>query len=195
MTKYIEKLKDYDMKIIISCIIAIIITATILIEYNNTHKQFTVKQFSWETEIQIEEYKTCHEEGWSIPSGGRETDRERRVHHWDDYIDHYDKDGEPVYESEPVYRTYYFYDIDRWVYSYSETDSDIGKKIRWKEYTLPEGNFREGKRIVTYMVDGRLNNGKRKSYKCNEDIFKILEINGTFEIVTDILDKKIIKLK
>ena len=45
------------------------------------------------------------------------------------------------------------------------------------------------------MVDGRLNNGKHKSYKCDEDMFKILEINGTFEIVTDVFDKKIIRLK
>lgn len=175
-------------------LVNIIILISIIV-YKSTHKQFTVNSFAWKTEIQIEHYETCHESGWSIPNGGRETDRERKIHYYRDEFDHYDEDGNPVYRSKPVYDNYYYYDIERWIYKYGECEEGTDKTIKWKEdYTLPDNSYREGERVVKYYVLGETKKGN-KIYTCDEDIFKTLEIGGKFTIVTNISDNKIIKLK
>lgn len=50
----------------------------------------TVTDKSWERTVQVEEYRTVEEEGWSIPDGGRERRHWREVHHYDRVLDHYE---------------------------------------------------------------------------------------------------------
>ena len=193
--------------------------------YHKTHKTFIPNTFLWETKIEIEHYETCHESDWNIPSGGRETNHESRIHHYNHVIDHYQtvtksrqvQDGydvsytysdngdgtftehehrtpryrteyyseeEPVYIDVPVYKTYYFYDIERWVSKYYEVENGTEKTIAWKEYTLKDDTWREGDRIVEYNVKGLIDD-KIVTYKCNETIFKQLEAGGKFKIVTN----------
>jgi hypothetical protein len=119
----------------------------------------TVSGFSWTQNVALEEYQTLHEEGWSVPAGGRETRSETRQSGWRTVHDGYrtetysDTCYRTVYESktcyrdngngssssydcggsssegysctktrsveithqEPVYGTWHFYDIERWV--------------------------------------------------------------------------------
>lgn len=47
--------------------------------FNVTEVPVTLNSFSWQTEIHIGEIFTYHEEGWSIPAGGRQTSSEERA--------------------------------------------------------------------------------------------------------------------
>lgn len=102
----------------------------------------TVKEVSWERNIEIEQYNLKHESDWSVPSGGEVTDQRQEIHHYDKVYDHtetvaveksrqvldgYDthyeqKDlGNGYFESVPVetprYRTEYYTEYeDRAVY-------------------------------------------------------------------------------
>ena len=227
---------EYTLYIICGLLFIIALIVVGVGIYKNTHKSFTPDTFIWETKIEIEHYETCHEEDWSIPSGGRETSHERRIHHYDHVVDHYrtvtksrevqdgydvsytysnNGDGtftehehhtprykteyyeeeEPVYRDDPVYRTYYFYDIERWVFKHYEVESGTGKTIAWKDYTLEDDTWREGNRIVNYSVKGMIDDKEVKVYKCNENIFKQLELGGKVNIVTNISGDTIIEIK
>lgn len=134
--------------------------------------ELTVRQLTWERNVEVEEYRTLHESNWSVPAGGRETRRYRAIHHYDHVLDHYETehytvpvqvyDGQEsysyncgtrtidngngtfsyetqtctgsrakyrtdyqprtrqvaVYRDDPVYRTKYDYDIERWVFDH-----------------------------------------------------------------------------
>jgi len=45
--------------------------------------QVEVSGFSWTRTITVQEYRTVQEQGWSVPSGGRQLRTERKVHHHD----------------------------------------------------------------------------------------------------------------
>lgn len=87
-----------------------------------------VEGFEWERSIAVEEYKLCHESGWSVPSGGKITSQKEEIHHYDKVLDHYEtktkrvservldhydtvyKDlgnGQAKAERKPVYKTVY----------------------------------------------------------------------------------------
>ena len=50
----------------------------------------TVVDMKWSRTVEIEEYKTVRESGWSIPSGGREVSRSEEIHHYNSVISHYE---------------------------------------------------------------------------------------------------------
>lgn len=50
----------------------------------------TVMEMEWSRSIEIEEYKTVRESGWSIPSGGRKVSQSEEIHHYDQVLDHYE---------------------------------------------------------------------------------------------------------
>lgn len=144
-----------------SLIAAGILSVLLLVYFffiRTTEQIATVEGFSWSRSVAIEEYQTFHEEGWSIPFGGRVTGSTVRqsgtvkitdgwhsedvpdtcyetVHHsqtcsqddgnggFSDVDCSYDT-SEPYscsktiqvedYHYDPVYDTWYFYDIERW---------------------------------------------------------------------------------
>lgn len=49
-----------------------------------------VNELSWERSIDIEEERTIREEGWSIPTGGREVSNKEKVHSHEKVIDRYE---------------------------------------------------------------------------------------------------------
>ena len=57
-----------------------------------------VDGFTWERAINVEEYQLCHENGWSVPSGGRVTRTAQEIHHYDHVIDHYETKSKQVAE-------------------------------------------------------------------------------------------------
>ena len=52
--------------------------------------EVTVIDKTWERNVVIEEYRTVHEEDWSIPIGGRQTGSHQEIHHYDTVLDHYE---------------------------------------------------------------------------------------------------------
>lgn len=100
----------------------------------------TVAHLGWDTQIDVLQYQTVHDGGWSVPSDGRETNHYRKQRSTETYVSGYrtvTKRGsctttgsgknqrrscspdttvrEAIYSTRPIYDTYYEYDIDRWV--------------------------------------------------------------------------------
>lgn len=78
-----EKKEEFDLvpylKFAGSVLLVLLIGYLVYQFFFNTHDvPAYVKGFSWSQNVVIEEYKTFHEEGWNIPSGGREIRHETR---------------------------------------------------------------------------------------------------------------------
>lgn len=68
-----------------------------------------------------------------------------------------------VYRSEPVYRTKYYYEIERWVYDRTVTSQAADKQPMWPELNLAE-NERESSRKETYTVTGKDEEGEEYTF-------------------------------
>ena len=68
-----------------------------------------------------------------------------------DYGTEYYPDEEPVYVDVPVYRTKYYYDIERWVYDHTATSAAHNHEPYWPVLELEE-NQRENGRDETYGI-------------------------------------------
>lgn len=128
----------------------------------NTHPvRVSVTDFSWERKTEIEEYRQLREGDWDHPGDAYNIDTSWRVHHYRQvyqYTRRYECGttasprtcSDDVYSSEPVYATWYDYNIDRWVTDHWLVASGTDKSPYWAE--LPTnlniaktlGNEREG---------------------------------------------------
>lgn len=170
--------KSYNTTIISVGLIVIVIVFLLWLLIPIT-KYSLVTGFSWERNIHVEEYTLCHEDDWSVPNGGKVTQTNSEIHHYDQVIDHYEHksrevseqvlDGydtsyrdlgngqcetvqtpryktvyhteyydEPVYKDVPVYKTKYYYDIDRWIYIGDLYTNAQDHTPYWKETNIPE---------------------------------------------------------
>jgi hypothetical protein len=57
-----------------------------------------VAGYSWERQVSIEEEQTFREEGWSVPSGGRQKRKVKKQSGTEEVYDHSEWDEEPIYE-------------------------------------------------------------------------------------------------
>lgn len=85
---------------------------------------------------------------------------ERPVYKTETYTETHE---EPVYRSEPVYRTKYYYEIDKWVKSRSVDTEGVGHEPYFGEYTLKEGE-RKGGESSTYFILAVNKKGESKRY-------------------------------
>lgn len=86
------KPRDYSgfiKKIAIFALILIAVSSLVFILMPTT-RDLTVVDKTWERQVAVEEYRTLHEEDWSIPPGGRMTGSYRAIHHYEDVLDHYE---------------------------------------------------------------------------------------------------------
>ena len=84
--------RDYSgfiKKFAIFALILIVISSMVFL-LMPTKRDLTIIDKTWERQVEVEEYRTLHEEDWSIPSGGRMTGSYRAIHHYEDVLDHYD---------------------------------------------------------------------------------------------------------
>lgn len=88
---------------------------------------------------------------------------------------------DPVYRSVPVYKTKYYYEIERWVYKDSVKSSGSGKTPYWAELNLQE-NEREGDRSEQYFISGADEDGKESEYEAGYDIWVQMEKSGTYQV-------------
>ena len=68
-----------------------------------------------------------------------------------DYKTEYYTEREEVYRQDPVYRTKYYYDIERWVYNRSVRSGEHNQEPYWPSYTLAD-NERTSTTHENYMV-------------------------------------------
>lgn len=50
----------------------------------------TITGFEWERTIAVEEFKLCHEDDWSMPSGATLEYTKEEIHHYNKVLDHYE---------------------------------------------------------------------------------------------------------
>ncbi len=68
-----------------------------------------------------------------------------------DYKTEYYTEKEEVYRQDPVYRTKYYYDIERWVYNRSVYSGEHNQEPYWPSYTLAD-NERTSTTHEKYMI-------------------------------------------
>lgn len=132
-----------------SIVAGTIITLTI-IAYIITYRGYTyatVQETNWELRINIMQYTTHFEDDWYIPNEARVYDTRREIHHWEEYeVGRYTERyvcGEDIcsrtiveYDDRPVYRTKYYYEIDRWTHVDTLTTSGNDKElVAWPDTT------------------------------------------------------------
>lgn len=200
----------------------------------------TVDSFSWTRTINVEEYRTVEENGWSLPSGARLQYSQQEIQSYQQVLDHYETKTrtyteqvldhyetyvsgyrdlgngyfeeiesqrpvyrtetktetyqEPVYRSEPIYATKYYYEIDKWMYDYSATSSGDNKEPYWEDVVL-DSKHRESNRVETYYISVINEDGEEKKYSFDYDVWNSLSVGdkvtikttvfGTAELVTD----------
>lgn len=87
---------------------------------------------------------------------------------------------EPVYRNEPIYRTKYYYEIDRWTNTRSVDTSGTDKEPYWGEVILGN-NEREGFRNKTYTLFATDKDGKNKKYNLTEEEWRTLNVGDKIE--------------
>lgn len=88
----------------------------------------------------------------------------------------------PVYRSEPVYDTKYYYDIERWVYTRTAKSKGADKNPYWPATSL-KSNERESTKHENYVVTGynvKDKDKKNKSYSINYDLWR--QVNPTTDL-------------
>ncbi len=87
---------------------------------------------------------------------------------------------EPVYRDEPVYRTKYYYDIDRWVYSRTIPTEASDHEPYWGTYTLTEKE-RVSAQYAQYMIIVTIDD-ERKTFEMSYSDWASLEIGDQVRI-------------
>ena len=90
---------------------------------------------------------------------------------------------EPIYRDEPVYKTKYYYDIDKWVYEKSITSSGNDQKPYWRKENL-KSNERVSKKEEIYKIDGVTEEEKpeNKTVEVDFEKWENFEIGQTIPI-------------
>lgn len=88
------------------------------------------------------------------------------------YTETYQK---PVYRSEPVYKTKYYYDAERWVYVRSVT-AEGNEEPYWPDSQSLKDNEREGNKIEKYFITGVDKKNQKNTYNISYDLWNQLSV-------------------
>lgn len=133
-----------------------------------------VVAISWSRSIDIQTWMTVQESDWSVPAEGRQTGSFSAIHHYDHVYTGSTTDCDWVgtgssrhqsctttahYRDDPVYRTKYNYDIERWVTTRTPELHGSDHDVEWPDVsdiktapTLQIGNQRVGTHYSRYTV-------------------------------------------
>lgn len=103
-----EFLRGSDPRVLITILACAIIIPFLIWLFTPVQREARITSFSWERSIDVEEYKLCHEDDWSVPPGATVTDQRQEIHHYDHVLDHYETRTKQVAERVLVgYETEY----------------------------------------------------------------------------------------
>ncbi len=120
----------------------------------------TVTGVSWEYSVEIEKEVLCEESGWSLPSEAELIKKEREI-----YRSKYDENGDFAgYE----YRTKYYYEILRWKYDRTVTETGADYEPHFPEYTLAE-NERVDFERKNHYIHGENQDGEEIKYTVEKE--------------------------
>lgn len=100
-------------RILIPVIAIIALIAGFVFFLKPTQMEGEVTELAWSSTVNLEEFTTIKDEGWTYPSDARILDRDYKYKETVQVIDHYDTDIQPVTKTRTVqngYDTYYTYE-------------------------------------------------------------------------------------
>ena len=130
-----------------------------------------IKGYKDETTYSDNGNGTFTEHTESVPVYGTEYTKEKR--------------SVPVYRDEPVYRTKYYYEIDKWLYERSVITSENDKTPYWGEVSLGSDE-RISNRITKYFADCINKKEETKTFSFSYDDWQVLEIGTVYKLRTNL---------
>jgi hypothetical protein len=143
----------------------------------HTHgESLLVVEHDWNRKIYVEQFKTCREQGTSVPAGGR------KLRSWT-YVSGHVMIGKV---SVPLHGTKYEWDIDRWVIAYYLHTSGKTVATSWPDITKLRtgtalGCERPGVKEETYWLFVR--NEEEKGYTYTMPEADWLKVNDNERVV------------
>ena len=92
---------------------------------------------------------------------------------------------EAVYRDEPVYRTKYYYEIDKWLYERSIDTNGLNQEPYWAETVLKE-NERISKKSQKYYITGINSKDEEQTISLDYDVWINLSVNQTIKVKVSI---------
>ena len=92
---------------------------------------------------------------------------------------------EPVYRDEPIYATKYYYEIDKWIHSYSSKSEGQKSDEMYCNVPTLQDKQREAGRTETCYISFIDEEGEKKTYTMDRAEWDILNVgdNVTIEVV------------
>lgn len=150
-----------------------------------------ITELSWSRSIDIQRLQCVQENGWELPPGAELKYTIQEIHHTEsvlDYIDTYttlndlgngyfeeETHERPVYKDVPIYKTKYYYYIDKWLYERSVKTDGIDKSPYWGNVSLNYDERVSGKNS-TYKVTGTVVDGKTKTFSISYEEWITLNV-------------------
>ena len=173
----------------------------------------TVTYIGWDTAIQVQRYQTNNHGDWYVPNGGRVTNSYTKQRGTVRVLDHYERNrhtrsggytgtgknrrslpdvvyytSDPVYRNDPVYDTWYEYDLDEWTFI-----EPLRAKGTGHEWYMPDtsdgtyndipqiGNKRLGMPMTHFFI---VFHGDKQDYTADmpEDRWKMHAMGGRYDI-------------
>ena len=174
-------------------------------------KTIEVTGTEWKSSIEIEYYETLIESDWTLPEDANLLYTQEEIYEYNEVFSHnetttkpyseqvfigYDENNIPVYQTitkeetyeeavytkEPVYKTKYYYELQKDTEKSEYIEMRGNNKIPiYSEITLKE-NQKEGDRCIVYYIKAIVD-GEEVVYYCEKDIFDTLEIGQTYEVI------------
>lgn len=99
---------------------------------------------------------------------------------------------DPVYRDEPVYKTKYYYEIDKWLYERSVKTSGVDKSPYWGDICLAFDE-RISNKTEAYSIIGLNNKEKEKIVSLSYDDWNSLEVGQTVKVKLSLGHGKIVE--
>ena len=150
----------------------------------------TVERVGWEYRVVVEEFKKVRESGWGVPKGGTVLSSEEKLYKYKTVEGGKDENGKTVSIDVPVYKTYYTYEIEKWVYKDELITTNNDREPAYDEkYTLAE-NERFGKRTQRYYILS-----ESKEWDCKKSVWDCVECGGKIRITHFRFGNDILKME
>ena len=178
-----NKIKE-NKEVVIGILAISIILSLLLWVFIPVRKDIEVLYIGWKYTVDVEEFKTVEESGWSVPNGGRIKDSYRKLKDTEEYTD-----NKGVVHEEKIYATWYVYDIDRWKYKTTLVTTEYDRNPHYDNTYRLASNERYGRRKEIYYIKD-INGDK---YECDKELWDLMEKNGKIRVTKFRFGNKIIK--
>ena len=102
-------------------------------------------------------------------------------------VTEYETYQDPVYRTEAVYKTKYYYEIDKWLYDRTLNSKGTVNAPYWPDTSSLTDIERVSKKTENYYIVGTNKKGKEKKYSLTFDDFNTLSIGDTVKLKVTVI--------